>query len=158
MWKDIPGYEGLYQISEDGQVRSLDRWSRCKGDSLKLRKGRIMKLTEDAEGYLGVGLTKDNHQTSFRVNRLVAMTFIPNPENLPLVHHIDCNKQNNCVENLEWVTVSENTQRAFDDGCVHQDIRKLKLASVSGVEMIRKPVKCLETGQEFSASLNVLLI
>lgn len=149
IWKDVPDYEGLYQVSSTGLVRSLDRYVNSKGGSRALIKGRMMKLSVDADGYYGVGLTKDKHQKGFRVNRLVAEAFIPNPDNLPVVHHIDCDITNNCVENLKWVTVQENTIQAIKDGRCTFDPVKKKSASVLGVEKTRKPVRCIETNEIF---------
>lgn len=90
-WKDIPDYEGLYQVSNYGRVKSL-----------KYGKERIMKQRKRKDGYLLVCLYKDGVIKSFTVHRLVASAFIPNPNNLPQVNHKDENKENNCAKNLEW--------------------------------------------------------
>ena len=97
IWCDIDGYEGLYQISNKGRVKSLYKGSE-----------RILKLWDNGRGYLRVYLTKENTSKYIRVHRLVARAFIPNPENKPQVNHKDENKLNNCVENLEWSTAKEN--------------------------------------------------
>lgn len=102
MWKDIKGYEGLYQVSTDGEVRSLDRYEKSKGNSTRLRKGQIKTLSVDKDGYKKIGLWKNSKVKYFRVHRLVAETFIDNPNNLSEVNHIDEDKSNNCVDNLEW--------------------------------------------------------
>ena len=91
IWKDIENYEGLYQISNKGHVKSLYKGSE-----------RILKLWDNGRGYLRVYLTKENTSKHIRVHRLVARAFIPNPYNLPEINHIDENKKNNSVENLEW--------------------------------------------------------
>lgn len=99
IWKDIKGYEGLYQISNLGRVKSL----------AKLYQGeRLMKLREDKDGYLYVGFYKDEVKKYFRVHRLVAQAFIPNPLNLPLVNHKNEDKHKNQVDNLEWCTAEYN--------------------------------------------------
>ena len=97
VWKDILGYEGLYQISSLGRVKSFHR-----------NKPLILSLKKTSLGYLDVTLSKNGVKKSFRVNRLVAIAFIPNLENKPQVNHIDENKLNNKVSNLEWVTSKEN--------------------------------------------------
>lgn len=117
MWKDIKGYEGYYQINELGDVRSLDRVVVC-GDKggLMTRKGRIMDKVVNKDGYLNVGLSKFDKRKIYRIHRLVAETFLPNPENKPQVNHIDNDRKNNNVENLEWVTISENMYHAYRHG------------------------------------------
>lgn len=97
IWKDILGYEGLYQVSNFGRVKSL-----------KFGKERILKLTKDKDGYLIVNLYKNNKSKTFKVHRLVAEAFIPNPDNLPQVNHKDEDKSNNIVSNLEWCDVKYN--------------------------------------------------
>ena len=107
IWKDINGYEGYYQISNKGNVRSVDRF-----DGVHDRTGTVIKPNLKSNGYLQVGLRKHSQRKYIGVHRLVAIHFIDNPENKPQVNHIDGNKQNNTVENLEWVTAKENQQHA----------------------------------------------
>lgn len=114
MWKDIKGYEGLYQVSTDGEVRSLDRYEKSKGNSTRLRKGKIRTLSVDKDGYKKIGLWKDSKVKHFKVHRLVAETFIENPHNYPVVNHIDGNKENNSIENLEWCTVRDNNIHSIE--------------------------------------------
>lgn len=104
IWKDIKGYEGLYKISNLGRVCSRDR----KAEDGRIIKGRIMKFQELPNGYLSICLTKNKKQKRFLGHRLVALHFIPNPDNKPEVNHLDENKQNNTITNLEWVTRKEN--------------------------------------------------
>lgn len=99
-WKDIKDLEGLYQVSNWGNVMSLN----YNGTG----KPRLMKTVKNKYGYLVVKLFKDRKPKMFRVNRLVAETFIPNPDNLHQVNHIDENKENNRVDNLEWCTPKYN--------------------------------------------------
>lgn len=101
IWKDIPNYEGLYQVSNLGRVMSLHSYG---GNS-----SRIMKPCGNGTGYLKVMLCKNLQQKQYLVHRLVAMAFIPNPNNYDFVNHKDENKMNNCVENLEWCTKSYNS-------------------------------------------------
>lgn len=95
IWKDLPGFEGLYQVSSLGNVMSLNFGG-------KIGKKRVLKLVQHGRGYRSVLLYKDGIRTQRLVHRLVAETFIPNPSGLPQVNHKDENKENNCVENLEW--------------------------------------------------------
>ena len=102
IWKDILGYEGRYQVSNLGRVRSLDRYS-WNGYKYWLQKGKILKPFQQKSGYLNVDLSNGHSKShKYRVHRLVAQTFIPNPNNLPCVNHKDENPQNNKVLNLEW--------------------------------------------------------
>lgn len=107
VWKDIQGYEGLYQVSNLGRVRSLSRYVNY-GHSVAYRKGRILKEGIATCGYRQVELRKNNRPTHALVHRLVAQAFIPNPDNLPQVNHKDENKANNQVSNLEWNTSKDN--------------------------------------------------
>lgn len=106
-WRDIKGYEDLYQVSNLGRVRSLDRYEFFSLGK-RFRKGIIIKSSEDKNGYNRVSLTKDGKQKFFFVHRLVAEAFIPNPNNLPFINHKDEVKYNNCVDNLEWCTHEYN--------------------------------------------------
>lgn len=108
VWKFIEGYEGLYEVSNYGKILSLARKD-SRGANVSQR---IMKQNKNKKGYLSVGLCKDRFQIPCRVNRLVAEAFIPNPENKPEVNHKDGVKDNNRVENLEWVTHQENIDHA----------------------------------------------
>lgn len=102
IWKDIGGYEGLYQISNMGRVKSLSRVRKGNKGVTTIVHEKILKLKNKKGGYLGVSLSKENTPTNFEVHRLVAKAFIPNPDNLPEVNHKDEVKTNNCVDNLEW--------------------------------------------------------
>lgn len=103
-WRAVPGYEGLYEVSDQGRVRSIDRY-----DSIgRLRKKRYIKLLLHSSGYFSVGLSKKGKVTIYLVHRLVAQVFIPNPLGLPQVNHKDEDKLNNNVDNLEWCTAKYN--------------------------------------------------
>jgi hypothetical protein len=116
IYKDIKGYEGLYQISNLGNIRSLDRQS-WNGNSWFTLKGKQLSPADNGKGYLFVGLCKNGKiRSRCYIHRLVAETFLPNPNNKPCVNHIDGNKQNNCLSNLEWVTYEENNKHAYKTG------------------------------------------
>lgn len=108
IWKDIPEYEGLYQISNYGKVMSLN-YNHTK-------QNRELLTNENTDGYLSVALCKNNKIKRYRINRLVAQAFIPNPNNKPQVNHIDGNKKNNFISNLEWCTASENQIHSYKNG------------------------------------------
>jgi hypothetical protein len=125
-WRDIEGYEGYYQISNYGEVRSLDRW-RKNGTSGYVQKGQIIKPHITKDGYYRINLCKEGKYEHFRVHRLVAKTFIPNPNILPQVNHIDANKLNNRVDNLEWCTPQENTIHAWDNGLCSKESQEKRI-------------------------------
>ena len=108
-WKDIDGYEGLYQVSNLGRVKSLDRYMNNKHGTKTLKKGRILiNSLVKRTGYLRVSLSKNGNFISKRVHQLVAIAFIPNPNCYNQINHKDENKQNNCVDNLEWCNSKYN--------------------------------------------------
>ena len=115
IWKDIPEYEGIYQISNLGRVKSLSRYIYNNKNTTKghLSREKILRLSADSTGYLQVNLSKNGKKAKFHVHRLVAKLFIPNPDNKPQVNHIDRNRRNPAVSNLEWVTDSENKFHAW---------------------------------------------
>ncbi|WP_294963838.1 NUMOD4 motif-containing HNH endonuclease [Sulfurimonas sp.] len=98
---DIKGYEGLYQVDTDGNIYSM-------------RKNLKMKLQTEHQGYLKINLWDGELHKTFRVHRLVALHFISNPQNKPQINHIDGNKQNNNIKNLEWATAQENERHSID--------------------------------------------
>ena len=101
IWKDILGYEGYYQISNKGRIKSLDRYVEPKGKFIKV-KGKILNLNKNNSGYFYLNLCTNNLRKKFLIHRLVAIAFLPNPNKLKCVNHKDENKSNNNVENLEW--------------------------------------------------------
>ena len=125
IWKDILQYDGQYQVSNKGRVRSFKRNKSCP---------YVLKFSEDKDGYLCVVLSKNGHSNKVRIHRIVAETFLTNPDRKPTVNHKDGDKHNNCVENLEWATRREQIQHVISN-----DLR-----SPQSVHVL-----CIETGQEF---------
>ena len=148
-WKDITGFEGLYQISDWGRVKALTRTLPHKVHGTWTIKEKILKPSlngEKSRGYLFVILfDKDKKTHNMRIHRLVAEHFLENPDkdNLIFVDHIDGNKTNNYYKNLEWVTPLENTRRAVELGLMnsHEIDRGYCM----------KKVICIETGQIFDS-------
>ena len=117
IWKDIIGYEGYYQISSLGKIKSIKRF-RGNGKGGYIQKEKYIKGWTNG-GYIRVSLCSLLFKQGFFLHRIIAVAFIPNPENKPCINHIDGNKKNNSLNNLEWVTYSENNQHAFDIGLRH---------------------------------------
>lgn len=108
IWKDVAGYEGLYQVSSEGRVKSLARVViRNNGQKLPIKE-RILKPAFNGRGYLIVDLCDGGKRKHFKVHRLVCQAFHENPDNKPQVNHIDEDTTNNRASNLEWVTAKEN--------------------------------------------------
>lgn len=142
IWKPIKGYEELYQVSNLGRVKRFDRKVITKNGVVKPIKAREMKQSKSM-GYAYVCLTKDGITKHFRVHRLVAQTFIPNPENKEQVNHKDGNKLNNNVNNLEWCTNQENCIHAWKNNLNHTTEKVRKTASETGKrtgKLLGKPV------------------
>lgn len=119
LWKDIPSYEGLYQISNLGRVKSLSKFHKISKDYSSIgywSKERILKNIEDKQKYFMVKLSKNGKLKNYRVHRLVAQLFVENPNNLSQVNHKDGNKHNNCFNNLEWCTCKDNIRHAWING------------------------------------------
>ena len=106
-WKPIKYYEGLYEVSSLGNVRSLDRYIMC-GKQYCFLKGKPMKTCHDSNGYLITTLSKNSKVKRHYLHRLVAEAFIPNPNSLPCIDHINTVKDDNKVENLKWCSYKEN--------------------------------------------------
>lgn len=134
-WKDIPGFEGKYQISSLGNVRTLN-YKRTK-------QTRLMNGVTDVRGYKCIAFREGgvgSKQKHFMVHRLVAGSFIPNPDNKPFVNHKDGDRSNNKVDNLEWCTRAENEKHKI-----------YELGHPSGSMIPPKKVICIETGKEFES-------
>lgn len=114
IWKDIKGYEGYYQVSNLGNVRRLPTIIKYKNEGFRNYPPKDLIPEKTYDGYLRIVLMKEHKKQRFQIHRLVADAFIPNPENKEQVNHINGNKADNRVENLEWCTSSENARHAFD--------------------------------------------
>ena len=130
IWKPVVGYEGLYEVSSDGQIRSLSRvvtTNRIVKGKLQsftwTSPGKILKFGKRSDDYPDVPLTRNGISVNVCVHRLVAEAFLPNPNDLPEVNHKDGDKRNNCVPNLEWSTYLDNNNHAGDHGLNVQAIR-----------------------------------
>lgn len=118
-WKDVPSYEGLYQVSDCGQVRALARTIINKNGVPQKYPAKLLKIFWAKHGKCLYGyatLSKNHVVTKYGVHRLVALAFIPNTGNKPCINHIDNNPENNEVTNLEWCTQVENMQHAQKQG------------------------------------------
>lgn len=138
-WKDIFGYENCYQVSDLGRFRSIDREIVYSTGRIQKLKGQLLSPSKQRTGYYTVGLYDQNHKgKTLSAHRVVASHFVPNPNNLPEVNHIDGDKSNNSAINLEWVTAKTNNQHARCNGRNHPSMSPQC-----------KAVRCINTGQEF---------
>lgn len=134
IWKPIPGYEGLYEASCKGRVRSVDRIIEGHTEGISYNRhfgGRILRY-HYSRGYRVVSLSKEGKVRTIPIHRCIGLTFLPNPTKMEAINHKNGDKEDNRVENLEWCTTQYNTWHSY-----HVNKRK-----PSGC----KPVKCLETG------------
>lgn len=146
IWKDIVNYEGLYQISNLGRVRSL-HWNNTNETRL---------LTPfDNDGYVRIGFRHNRKLKNFLVHVLVATAFIPNPENKPEVNHKDGNKKNNCVCNLEWVTKKENKRHAIDNNLIKHKVCRYKPTPIAQYDLNGNFINSFPSQREASRQLGL---
>ena len=130
IWKPVVGYEGYYEVSNLGRMRSLDRMVNHKSGTQYLQRGQIL-APRFRDGYVSTAISKFGKTKYCRIHRLVAQAFIPNPENKPTVNHKNGNKLDNSVENLEWATQSENQIHAIRTGLVKREsiLKAIRIAT-----------------------------
>ena len=148
IWKDIPYFRGSYQVSSMGRVRSVDRVIACKDGSMRKHKGRVLKLHVNKNtGYECLSLCNDGRCNTKTVHRLVLETFKPHVNmNVLDVNHIDGNKLNNHLTNLEWLTRRDNMLHACDTGLVRIEGERnpqVKLSNADVLEILQR----LDTGE-----------
>lgn len=146
-WKDIEGYEGIYQVSNLGNVRSLY----FKNNKYKIDRIKERSKTLDKKGYLRVILCKDGKIKNFQVHRLVAQAFIPNPNNYNEVNHKDENPSNNRVDNLEWCTHKYN----MNYGSIREKINKKKRKKIIQYDLNGNFIKKWESIIDIERMLNI---
>lgn len=132
IWQDIPDYLGLYKVSNFGRVQSLARYVPRKNGQMGFVPERELKPGTDRHGYKNVVLSKNGTHKTFTIHKLVALAFIPNPEQLPEIDHKDGTRTNNRVENLQWVTRKQNA---------NNPISKYRYSEMAKA---RKPYKSLQ--------------
>lgn len=136
VWRDIPQYEGLYQVSNLGRVKALPRERVNATGGRWIQPEHIMAITYTKDGYEKTSLTNKAHKRKTeRIHRLVALAFVPNPNNYPEINHINCIRDDNRPENLEWVTHEMNN--SYTSKCGNKS---------------KKKIKCIETGEIFNTS------
>lgn len=156
IWKDVPGYEWAYEVSNLSRIRSKDRLVIDSLGRHRHLQGKLKKASKGSDGYYSVSLCDGNTERHVSLHRIVATAFIPNPEKKLEVNHIDGDKSNNCLDNLEWVTPKENIAHASRLGLrknVGYDSKRSQKAK-EGLNWCKKhckPVKCLETGEIFKS-------
>lgn len=142
VWKEIKGYENLYEVSSYGNIRSLNAYG----------KGIIKYMTPllGQRGYFYIGLWKDKVRTAYKIHRLVAVNFIENELNCPCINHKNGNKLDNNVSNLEWNTYKQNTRHAYDTGLIKRGPMKQSTRDLIAKNSSKKVINVI-TGEIFSS-------
>lgn len=146
LWLPIKGYEGLYEVSNYGQVKTLKKPSGLGSHCFK--KEKIKKARLNKYGYYDLTIWKSQIPKHYQIHKLVALHFVDNPFNKPFINHIDGIKTNNCYNNLQWCTASENTRHAFKTGLMIP--RKKESFSVAEIEKLR--ARCVKKVLKISVS------
>jgi hypothetical protein len=157
IWKDIQGYESLYQASNLSRIRSLDRIIYYSDGRINHTKGKIINsYIDSSNGYSIIRLSKNNKIKRYKVHRIIAKLFLDNPNKYVQINHKDCNKTNNNIENLEWCNQSQNMKHAFANNLIK---RYSGIENINSkldyhiVSIIRKSIlSCKELANIFNVS------
>lgn len=136
IFKEIQGFEGLYEISNLGNIKNVI-------------KNKLLKFGKHNQGYLQVSLSKNNKKTTFKIHRLIAIYFIDNPNNYKIINHVDGNKLNNSIENLEWCTSKHNNEHAYKLG--------LRFMTSKNLNILNKKVINIETNIVYESAKEVAI-
>ena len=147
IWKDISGYEGIYQVSNFGNIKSLERYFPSKNPKTPIAhvNEKILKLSANKKGYLSANLYKNGKMKNIQVHRLVAQAFIPNPNDFPQVNHKDENPSNNNVNNLEWCTRKYNCNYGRRNLKIGQFSTKSRIVQC---DLDGNPIRIFENGYD----------
>lgn len=140
VWRSLKGivkFGEYYEVSNLGNIRSIDREIIMRNGVKRFYKSHLLKHKKNNRDYSIVIFNKNDEQITYLVHRLVALAFIPNPDNLPEVNHKDGNKDNNCVDNLEWVSSKENANHARKNGLINQHGQNSVNSKLSDEEAIK---------------------
>lgn len=151
VWKDVVGYEGYYQVSNFGRIRSVDRYVDDSRNGKRLLRGGIRKATAGKNGYLSARFCMNNKPKMIMLHRVVASAFIPNPDNLPEVNHKDEDITNNCVDNLEWCTSKYNANY----GTRNKKLSMLHKKAVNQLDLGGNLIKRWDSGREASKHFGI---
>lgn len=150
VWKGIEGYEGLYQVSNFGRVKSLERVIIRKNGKPLCVKEKLLKARKHTDGHLFISLYKNGMGKNYKIHFLVAEAFIPNTENKPICHHIDKNKENNVVENLIWVTQKQHKELHPE---IYEAISKAKSIPINQYDLQGKLIRKWKSSAEIQREL-----
>lgn len=152
IWRDVKGYENIYQVSNKGRVKSLPhKQSFSHGGVIQFRE-MFLKPRIHSNDYLRVSLSKNGEITDKYIHRLVAKVFIPNPKNKPQINHINFNKHDNCTENLEWVSSEENVHHSAKHGRLGVSLTPKDIDQI----MLRLSEKNKDIAKDFNVTENVV--
>ena len=149
--KPIEGYEGIYVVTRQGEIYSLNRI----GNNGKPLNGKLMKTSDNGKGYRKIRLCKNGKVKTYIVHRLVAKAFLPNPNGYPIVNHKNGDKTDNRVENLEWCTHSYNMEHASRIGLLNP-IKKLSDADVEIIRNLKDKISCMKLAKQFNVSFQYI--